>query len=525
MPVVNGIWLPDTFEKQDELMRLCREKNGLRKYIMVCGPRWTGKTIGCLNAVVDHAWNTARAAVSVLCTTITAGADQGVWTLLTESILPQWIEGDFGLEWATNAHGKDIGSPRQHGVTKKFYCIIKNKHGGTSRIQLDSLKDEREVEKDFKNRYLTAIYWSEVSNFVDPNTYFTLIQALRGVGVPQDEFLLLGDTNPAANGTDSWIYKEWYEFRLADPSTLTDDERPRQKYLKLLTWAPDDNPHLSEEFKAQKRAEFAADPDLFARYWLGQWKKATTGALFIGQFKRSIHVIEDIADEETHEVYIGAPEPETDEIDLGWDIGESNHAVEFAVPMLREDGLLVFRYFDEVVFIGGVISVGDVVAVVPAKMRKWESFLGRMVRWTHWSDRSSLDQRQSISNRLPAEEVFNESDSEISLIGVDNTRGSLRPSVRHYRRMLFQQRLEFCEANCPKLIEMNTALMAKPFPRGVELPPGWLPDTVAERSPHKHPFDAARYILMGRCWEEIIASILTKTRAKAPPQKLISVPL
>lgn len=519
MPVVNGVWQPDVFDKQLDLMRLCRVKDGLNKYIMVSGPRWTGKTIGCLNAVVDHAWNTQRAAVSVLCTSITAGADQGVWTLLTESIIPQWIEGDFGLEWA------EKGSPRQHGVTKKFYCIIKNKWGGTSRIQLDSLKDEREVEADFKNRYLTMIYWSEVSNFNDPNTYRTLTQALRGVGIPKDEFLLLGDTNPAPNGTDSWIYKEWYEFRTADPSKLKEDERPRQKYLKLVEWFPDDNPHLSEDFKLQKRSEFSADPDLFARYWLGQWKKSTTGALFIGQFKRSIHVIEN--EEFDGEIYVGVPEPDTDEIELGWDIGESNHAVEFAARYFRDDGASVFRFFDEVVILGGIVSVAEITELVVAKMRKWETFLGRQVEWTHWSDRSSLDQRQSISTRYPAEEVFDASQGEIKLIGVDNTRGSVAPSVRQWRRMLFQQRLEFSEYGCPKLIEVNTALKPKPLPKSVvsDMPTGWMPDTIAEQSQHKHPFDAGRYIIMGRCWEEIIASILKRaTGAKTTPD-LVSVPL
>lgn len=524
MPFIDGLWQPDVFDKQRHLMQICREKNGLRKYVMVSGPRWTGKTIGCLHAVVEHAWHTRRAAVSILCTTITAGADQGVWTLLTETILPQWIEGDFGLEWARDegVKNKDIGSPRQHGVTKKFYCIIKNKWGGNSRIQLDSLKDEREVESDFKNRYLTMIYWSEVSNFYDPNTYHTLIQALRGVGIPQDEFLLLGDTNPAANGTDSWIYKEWFEFRRADPEKLTEEERPRQKYLKLVEWYPDDNPHLSEEFKAQKRAEFAVNPDLYDRYWLGKWKKTATGALFLAQFKPSIHVIENI--EENGEIMIGAPEPDTTEVDIGYDLGQANHAVVFAARYFREDGLSVFRFFDEICLLGGLATIAEVTDAVVRKMRLWERVLGHPISWTHWSDRSSLDQRQSISFRLPAEEVFEASNGEIRLMGVDNTRGSVAPSVRHYRKMLFQDRLQFSAAGCPNLIEMNGALKAKPLPRGLDLPPGWLPDTIAEQSQHKHIFDAARYILMGRSWEEIWTSIANKEAARIKPE-LISVPL
>lgn len=509
MPIDSeGRWELDISPKQRELMRLCREKNGLRKYILAAGARWSSKSIGALHAVVDHAWNTKNAAVSLLCTTITAGADQGIWTLLTEVIIPMWIEGDFGLEWA------EKGTPRQHGVTKKFYCIIKNKWGGNSRMQLDSLKDERDVEASFKNRYLTMIYWSEVSIFKQVKTYQTLIQALRGLGTPQDEFVLLCDTNPSEEGTDSWIYKEWYEFRLADPLTLSEDERPRQAYLKLLEFLPDDNPYLTEDFKRQKRAEFAADPDLFARYWLGQWKKSSVDALFIGQFKRAIHVIE------TNDEGMCVPQDDCEEACIGWDIGRANHGVEFAekcygkVEGTNSTETSVFKFFDEVVIIGGETSVWDLTVLVVERMLIWEAYLGRKVNWSHHSDRSSLDQREPISNRFPADEVYAASEGTIVLVGVENTRNSVGPSIRLWRKMLFQRRLLFSGELCPKLVEVQTSLRR-----------GKLPDTIHDQSPHKHPFDAGRYIIMRECWDELQTLIVRRAQMQRPPQRLVSVPL
>lgn len=492
------VWVPPLFDKQFELLRLCREQNGLRKYIMASGSRWSGKTVACLNAVVDHAWNTKNAAISVLCTSISAGADSGVWSLLTEVIIPQWISGDFGLDWA------EKGTPRQHHVTKKFYCLIKNKHGGTSRIQLDSLKKEIEVEQDFKNRYLTMIYWSEVTNFHDPKTYHTLIQALRGLGVPQDQFVFLGDCNPADDGEDHFVYKEWYVFRLTDPAKLSDNERPRQRYLRLMEFFPDDNPFLTEEFKLQKKAEFSADPDLFARYWLGQWKKSSTDALFVGQFRRSIHVI--ASEGESSDPQICVPEEDCQELDLGWDIGQSNHAVVFAEKIyvqIGQQSRAAFKFFDEVVIISGIVSIAELTDMVLEKMSRWEDFLGHEVKWKHWSDRSSLDQRLVTSKRFPVEEVLDASAGEILLSGVDNTPGSLAPSVRLWRNMLHQNRLLFSD-QCQKLVEMNTSLKSRDR----------IPDTVRD-SVHKHPFDAARYIIMGELWDELVNSIITKSRVSS----------
>lgn len=514
MILENGSWFPDVFSKQAEVLNLCQQKTGRRKYILLSGPRWTGKTVAALNAVVDHAWNTKHAAISILCTSIQAGSDSGVWSLLIDKIIPLWIEGNFGLDW----DGKP--GARQHHVSKKYYCLLKNKHGGTSKIQLDSLKQEREVENDFKNRYLTMLYWSEVSSYKQAKTYHTLIQALRSLGTSEDEFILLGDTNPADDGEDSWIYKEWFEFRRMDPQKLPEIERARQKCLHLLEWTPDDNPYLTPEFKMQKAAEFSADPDLYARYWEGKWKKSSTDALFVMNFRRSIHVEASTGPANDPEICV--PEEGCTELSVGWDIGEANHAVEFSERVLMEAGEKLvpgFKFFDEIVILGGIVSIEELTIMALEKMDKWEEFLGREIVWKHWSDRSSLDQRQSISKRFPYEEVLDASDGEIRLTGVDNTRGSLAPSVRQWRKMLHQGRLIFSD-QCPRLVEVNTSLKCK----------NHIPDTVAE-SVHKHPFDAARYIIMAELWEEMLNSIVNTSRRnrfsryKRRPSATVSIPL
>jgi hypothetical protein len=92
--------------KQEEVVRMCAETGRGAKFIFVNGPKWTGKTIAALHAVVNHAWNTKGARICVIVPSITTGDDSGVWTLLTEQIIPEWIAGNFGFDWWTPKTGR-----------------------------------------------------------------------------------------------------------------------------------------------------------------------------------------------------------------------------------------------------------------------------------------------------------------------------------------------------------------------------------------------------------------------------------
>lgn len=543
MPVnAEGVWLPDASPKQFQIMRVARKPDGQRKFFLVSGPRWSSKSIGCLHACVDHAWNTPNAVVNVLVPTITAGSDSGIWTLLTEQIIPEWIAGDFGLEWAPR------GSPRQHGVTKKFFCVIKNKFGGKSRFELNSLKDERKVETDFKNRYFSMIYWSELSSFKFRKTFDTLIQTLRIKGVAEDQHILLADTNPADEGKDSWIYKLWYETRIALPETLRAEERPMQKNLQLLEVFIDDNPYLTDERKESLKASFAHDPDLFDRYVLGKWTKSSSDALFAGTFRPSVHIIGNNDDDDPE---ILVPEDDCIELITSWDPGGVNPAAVIAekifVPerdllsydndkvikeadaevlkrleettegkTVEEKELAVFKFLDELVFTDSDLSIGEFTELFCEVMDFWEAYIGKPVRWRHWSDRQAFDQKESISKRYVYQEVFAASGGRIVLEAVEKGRGSVPQGVRMWRKLLFQNRLLFSARKTPKLIEMNRALR-----RGKNLP-----DTVYDQDPLRHVFDAGRYLVTRECWEEMLTNIMTmKTIKSGNKLGLISVRL
>lgn len=535
------MWAPPLFPKQFDLLRACREPDGLRKYVLVNGPRWASKSWAALHAICDHAWNVNNGSVCVLCPSIPAGSSSGIWTLLTEQVIPLWIAADFGFKWASlqkQGRWKDeLGKPRQDGASKKIYCVVTNKWGGTTRIELNSLKDERDTETEFKNRYFSMIYWSELSNFKKPATFNTLIHALRVPGVAEGDHLMLCDTNPAEEGEDHWAWKMWYWLRTARPEELEEDQRPFQKHLRLIEFTLDDNLSLNEDRKKEILASFAHDPDLKARYGYGKWVKASSDALFFGVFRPNIHIIGNVNDEDP-EVLL--PEPDVSELHTGWDPGGANPAMVIAEkvhrtverpegrqtpadaaraahglpPRVEQQEESVFKFIDELAFVRDALSISDFTELVMGRIDYWQRFVGRKLIWYHWSDSSAFDHREPISNRYIYEEVYAASGGEIALQRVEKGDGSIARAVRLWRRLLYQERMYFSAGYTPKLIEMNRSLKRNKSEKAPI-------DSVAKGQDLRHIFDAARYLVMMECWGELQDGIITLQSQKLPEGKLL----
>jgi hypothetical protein len=501
MPFKNG--KPDISPKQTELLKLCRAKTGAMKFILLSGTRMSGKSIGCMHAMADHLWNTKSGSVLVLCYTAGTASTSGIWNELTEKVLPDWIAADFGMEW--------VDRPRIHGATKKMMCSVLNKYGyearqmgeeipahGISKLELDSLDDEREVEMKYKSRYYSMIYVSEAGEFMRSEVSLTtLMLDLRIVGLADEEHILLMDTNPAKEGTDHVIYKYWYELRIS--SEADNEEAKIQKCLHLTEWTMDDNPYLSEEKKAIIKSIYKNNPSLWSRYVDGLWVKVVEKGLFTKQFSMAIHTVGDIRDKDPE---LLVPTEECTRLITSHDAGGVNpvsYIIEECVIHVDEKhDLSLFQYIDELAFIGEVISVEEFTLLFLEKMDFWEKVMERELTWEHFADRSALDFTESIANRTVADEMFSVSGGRIKLIGVDKGRGSVGNRIRLWRKLLTQQRVLISAAKCPKLVEMNENINC-----------GRIADTVAAHSPYKHPFDAATYAPSKKCWEELQDSIHT----------------
>lgn len=503
-----ALWQPSVSPKQMKLIKLCHPRPGKVKFVLVSGPRLATKSIGCYHTVVDHAWNVRNASISVISPTVTTGHDGGCWWLLTERIIPEWIAGDFGLEWIT--------TPRQQGATKKLYCEIRNKFGGKSRIQLDSLQYEHEAEGRFKNKMHSMVYVSELSYYRRHETYKTFVETLRGPDWQEWDFLFLGDTNPAEEGEESWIWKEFYDFRVRED--VDDNARLTQKQMALMEFTVYDNIFISQDRLNQQLAMYDFSEDLRARYRDGRWVKAVGNSVFFDVFKPNIHIRGEYDTPTNPDPEIILPEENCAELLTGWDIGEVNDAFviceKIFIPNDQGKTVSFFKFLDEVVYIGSNLSTGEFVAECLDKIEFWEQQIGRPVLWRNWSDRSAFSRHHRDSKTYDHQLVWRLSEGKIVL----QASGFQRPFDRNKRvilnkKILFENRISISRSRCPNLIDSYQGLRPGPGRRGVDIV-----------SKYKHAWDAASYLLCGEAFDEVL-NPREEIRTGRVMDGLVSVPL
>ena len=368
-------WHPGTSPKQDRLRDLCKQK----KFVLASGPRFSTKTIGCLHAFLEHSWATRRGNACIVTISQTVGFDSGIWKDLTEIVIPQWIGGNFGLEYHEE--------PYLMGVSKKPTCEIVNQYGadmepgerkakgGTTTLQLESLKVENEVEDRFKPRRYSAIYVPELSTFRNLKTFLTWTETLRLLGLSSDNHLFLADTNPSDEGVESWIYKLWFELLDMEDDQVPIELSAIRSNLGRIEFEIADNIFDSPERIAELCSKYSLDEDLYARYVKGEWVTAAEDALFSKLFRPSIHVRGEIGTSGNQDPEILVPEENCHELFTGWDPGSANSAVVFAekaYTVVDKKTIGLLKFIDEVVVTGEPHTLDELVLAVIKKMAFWE---------------------------------------------------------------------------------------------------------------------------------------------------------
>ena len=491
---------------------MCRQK----QFVLFSGPRLTGKTECSVHCVVDHAWRTDRANVSVVSVSQSTGLDSGIWNKLTQQTIPQWISSGMGLKW----HKK----PYIANVTKRPACSIVNKYGTISSLQLDSLKFEHEVEERFKSREFSCMYVPELSNFREKKTFDIWAECLRGSHLRDDQFLFLADTNPADDGEDSWIYYVWFvlpqlnypeycEFcHKKDIAVLSESAfNSYKKSIGSLTFNISDNVFLTKERIERLEATYYSDPDLYDRYILGLWKKASADALFHKVFRPRFHVIGEIETPANPDPEIMAPEKSTVRIPTGWDPGAGVNSafaiVEKVVGKIRlPSGKLadksIFKVLDEVVITGNDHSLDEFTEECVKRMQWWEEREGRGFEWDYWSDRSVFDMKEPRQNKYYHQIIHEVSGGLVVLKSADRGPGTVLQRIHLLRKLLFENRIFFSNDRAPRAIEMCRAMRSGP---GTLQP-------IQKGSPHKHIFDAIMYCVASECYDEIHEALIDRIR-------------
>lgn len=505
---------------------VCRWKTGHRKVIGIFGTRYSGKSMGALNAIADHMWRTRDAAVLILVGTMGGGSTSGIWNLLTEVVLPSWFEHDI----CKDAEGKPMrmkwsvkGEPRAT-IAKKLICSVTNMHGGVSRLELDSLNQEEDVEKTYKSRYYTCIYWSEAGEFMLDSSFTTLFMALRGVGYQADDFVMLVDANPPDSGEDHFLYQRFYRDRL--DSDIDEERKAIAKCLYATEWTMEDNPYVTEDEKNAIKGLYRSDPDRYDRYIRGMWKRALKDALFADCFVPAIHVFSGPRDIEPK---LLLPTENCYELATSHDAGGLN-PVSYILEQIifteqytdragreRERNISFFQYLDELAYIGVRISVAEFTRLKLEKMEFWEKEVGQEITWRHYSDLSALNFKESIADRTVADEMYAESDGRIRLIGVEKGSGSVGLRIRLLRKLLTENRILISGLKCPNLIEMFQGIRR-----------GLAEGTVAKGDRFKHAMDAGSYVLVRLCFDEIqqmVRGVRANARKVDKQSDLVSIKL
>lgn len=490
-------------------MALCRARPGKPKYVLISGPRFSTKTVGCLHAIADHLWNVKNASFSIVAPTVTAGDDGGCWWLMTEHILPAWINGNFGMKW--------VNTPKQKGTTKKLYCEVTNKWGGKSHLQLDSLQYENEAAVRFKNKMHSGMYVSELSYYKKRKTFDYFIETLRGPDWTDDDLIFIGDTNPAEEGQDSWIYKHWWNFRVDE--TVDAGAKVIQNQMALMEFTVEDNIFISKERLDEQLARYSHSEDLMARYRFGRWVRAAGDSVFFEVFRPNFHIVGEYETPVNRDPEILMPEENCSELGTGWDPGEINHAMvifeEFPLQLPPDKGSRIvpaFKALDEVVYIGLEATFSDFMQEVTEKIAEWEGYVGRPVRWINWSDRSAFDKKARLSDIYIHQEVFHYTEGKIRLQAADRSPGTVRQRVDLVKKLLFEGRLFVSRSRCPNLIDSFQSLKAGKGNIAIE-----------KDSRFKHAFDAASYYLASMNQTEL--SYSKRLPDARPASGIVTVPL
>lgn len=473
-------WAPNLFGRQWQVF------NSQKRVTLVTGSRYSGKSISVMHTIVRWAVQTPGSRTAIFAKSLSLAKDGGVWQDLIDIVLPSWFEGPHGIHFTTKDKNK-VPGPTQDGQTRVPLFRISDMCGGESEFKLFSINNDDEVASKVKGKRFSTIYFAELSMFKDRKILGMTLPQLRmehlqpRPGEPDPYHHWIADTNPDEDlGTDSWIYKIWYQER-------HDANHPYPEFrdqLNVIEMPVEENPYITPYQIQELEAMCAGDDMLMDAYRRGIWP--TRGGRkyhFRGIYLPSKHVVGNHEEGDQIEVH----ETSTT-LFSGWDTGTVNHAVVLLDKCMFFCGDKERAYWsvlDEYVCLQEQTELSEVVDSVMNKMRVIELRHGHRFGWVHWSDNSALTMWNPTHGSFDSTEITACSGGTIHLQGVVKSKGSVGTRIRLLRRLLKEGRI-FISARCVRVQEMLDKIKQSPKEN-------------QEIQPHdklKHVFDALTYPIM-----------------------------
>lgn len=485
------IWQPPLFPKQFEVF------NARERYLLVTGPRVSGKTIAVLHRIVRHAWEVNHARIAIFAKTIKSAKAAGPWAELTDSVIPVWQAANLGSPYADFEYTKEEIS---EGATRMFFLRLRNYWGGESEIQLHSLKSDKEVEKKLLGTSYSLIYFSELQEFEDPAVFNVSQAQLRKFGVAYEDQMWIADTNPPESGPDHFAYDLWFTQIEQKDHPYPDEQR---KYRRI-EFTIDDNLSLDAKKIIQGlKNTYKDDPEGWQRFIEGKWTRSAghAGKHFSMLFKKNVHIIgEANPSREPSDWEVLNPSEKCQELFGGWDIGHSNHSFHIVERTFNEDGKPVWWILDEVVSIAEQVTVEEFGWAALEQIESIEKYMGRELDWIHWSDTSAFRHQSHGTDEIDAATIYRISEGRIVFRWAARAKaaGTVRKRVEYLKRLLRENRL-FVSAHCFKTVQMFNELRKGPTRdrRYYER------DFIARGDENKHPFDSLSYIIYSEMLEDL----------------------
>jgi len=484
----SGVWYPPMNMKQLEVF------DDYHRFLLVHGPRLSGKTMGLIHKTIRHAFDVNGAMIAIISKTLKNAKSAGVWFMLCRA-LPGWEQGCHGFAV--------VEGPKSTGDTKLSFVRIRNRHGGISEIQCHSLEHAQEVEAKFKGSNYSFIWASEIDQYCTEYAYDILCDSLRMTPyVPFEEHQIVCDCNPPDTGTNNWLHDRFFKFKDAKPTPdQTDRERVARERIHRILVMIDDNPLLDPSARDDLIERYRRKKSWYNRFVLGLWEQDVTDGHFSDAWDESIHVIGNAdCNEDEREVII--PTAGCTVLLGGWDMGESkNHSFHVIEKIITEDPktkrqLVSFSVIDELVVIRTYVSIRQFVETVMDKMIHWETFhkkrYGIDLRWRHWSDTSAFRER-SAAETSEAGIAYEASSGTIVLEPAPKYKNSNRDKVKLLWQLLFEKRL-FVSAQLFKTRTMFANLRSGKDSEYVK------------QDDHKHVFDSLSYPIIAECPMDMLRS-------------------
>lgn len=436
------MWQPKVSARQADII------NATEHFLLIHGPRMSGKTRGILHRVCKHLWMENRARVILFAKTIKSAAVAGSYRELVDDVVPEWMGGGFGFQYTV--------PPKTDAGTRTHHFKTTNRHGTESELFLFSVDHDREVEEKVKNVKATMIYFIELSNFKSRIVFDATFPSLRSDTVPFERRCWIGDTNPAEDGTDSWIHKLWMAKEV-DPHGTLDDETKELLLANLreIQVLPEQNPFKDEQQWKLMQAAWAHSLDLTARYVHGHWVEDISKGHFADVWMPERHVVGDIGRPQSQQEVL-VPSENCSEMITATDPGDRFQSSHFIEKVFTDAGT-VFCVVDEIYNDGELISLKDWTEAMMEVMDKYEGYVRqhyqRDLTWRHWGDAAVNNHWKSASGAYDANTIYHHSGGRIRMISAPKGSHSVKRRVDIIRKLLHEDRL-LVSAKCVGTIEM-----------------------------------------------------------------------